>query len=211
MMGDDSVMCDKNFKLLQSENRKIRKQNLDELIAVVGVENFETSPNFLLAVKTFVYPCLNDESEACRESAIQLVKTLVCKGCIEDVAPIIFIVHKRMGHVTVVENSEEVRLLYVQLLRDIIKNNGQSIKLCLDDIVNILAKSILDSCPAVKKDSCLCAAELASATKTYFHMVAETLVEPLLKTTNYHQSTIRYTAIQSLSKYYIFIFYQIPT
>lgn len=211
MIGDDIVMCDKNFKLLQSENRKIRKQNLDELNAVVGNENFEKSPEFLLNVKTFVYPCLNDGSEACRESAILLVKALVCKGCIEDVAPIIFIVHKRMGHVSVVENSEEVRLLYVQLLRDIIKNNGQSIKLCLDDIVSILAKSILDSCPAVKKDSCLCAAELANATKTYFHMVAESLVEPLLKTTNYHQSTIRYTAIQSLSKCYILILYQIPT
>lgn len=204
MMGDDVVLCDKNFKLLQSENRKIRKQNLDELITAVNDEHFEKSSGFLSAVKTFVYPCLNDGSEACRESAIQLMRILVCKGWIEEVAPIIFIIHKRMGLVTVVENSEEVRLLYVQLLRDIIKNNGQSIKLCLDDIVSILAKSILDSCPAVKKDSCLCAAELASTTKTYFHMVAESLVEPLLKTTNYHQSTIRYTAIQSLSKYFIF-------
>lgn len=211
MVGDVTVVCDKSFKLLQSENRKIRKQNLDELIAVVGNDNFEKSPDFLLAVKTYVYPCLNDGSEACRESAIQLVRALVSKGCVEDVAPIIFVVHKRMGHETVVENSEELRLLYVQLLRDIIKSNGQSIKLCLDDIVSVLAKSILDSCPAVKKDSCLCAAELASATKTYFHMVAESLVEPLLKTINYHQSTIRYTAIQSLSKCFVFISYQIRT
>lgn len=209
MMGDDIVTCDKHFKLLQSENRKVRKQNLDELTTVVSDENVEISSDFLLAVKTFVYPCLNDGSEACRESAIHLVKTLVCTGCIEDVAPIVFIIHKRMGHVTIIENSEEVRLLYVQLLREIIKTNGNSMKPCLDDVVNILTKGILDSCPAVKKDSCLCAAELASATKTYFHMVAESFVEPLLKTTNFHQSAVRYTAIQSLSKF-IFICYYMP-
>jgi len=105
-----------------------------------------------------------------------------------------------MGNVSMLESSEEVKLLYVQLLRDIIKNCGHLIFPCLDDVISILTKSILDSCPAVKKDSCLCAAELASATKTHFHMVADLLVEPLLKATNYHQSAVRYTAIQSLSK-----------
>jgi len=147
-----------------------------------------------------VYPCLNDGSEACRETAVQLVRTLVCAGCVEDIAPIIFVIHKRMGNVSMLESSEEVRLLYVQLLRDIIKNYGQLIFPCLDDIISILTKSILDSCPAVKKDSCLCAAELASATKTNFHMVADLLIEPLLKAINYHQSAVRYTALQSLSK-----------
>jgi len=60
---------------------------------------------------------------------------------------------------------------------------------------------MLDSYPAVKKESCLCAIELACATKKHFHMVAEILIEPLLKTTKHHQSPIRYTAIQSLSNY----------
>lgn len=199
-MGDHTVMCEKSFKLLQSENRKVRKQNLDQLSTVVGDEKFEVSPDFMLAVKTFVYPCLNDGSEACRESAVQLVRTLVSTGCLEDIAPIVFVIHKRMGNVSMLESSEEVKLLYVQLLREIIKNYEQLIFPCLDDIVSILTKSILDSCPAVKKDSCLCAAELANATKTHFHMVADLLVEPLLKATNYHQSAVRYTALQSLSK-----------
>ncbi|KAE9539721.1 hypothetical protein AGLY_004973 [Aphis glycines] len=199
MMGDYIVVCDKSFKLLQSENRKVRKENLDKLLTVVHDENFEESPEFMQAVKTFVYPCLNDGSEACRESAVQLVRTLVCDGCVEEIAPIVFVIHKRMGNISMLESSEEVKLLYIQLLRDIIKNYEQLIFPCLDDIVSILTKSILDSCPAVKKDSCLCAAELASATKTRFHMVAELLVEPLLKATNYHQSAVRYTAIQSLN------------
>lgn len=203
-MGDDAVIFDKYFKLLQSENRKIRKQNLDGLTAVVSDEKFKPTSEFIVDVKTFVYPCLNDGSEACRESAIRLVRTLVCAGCIEDVLPIVFIVHKRMGNMTVLESSEEVKLLYIQLLRDIVKDNGQSVLPCLDDLISILEKSILDSCPAVKKDSCLCAAELAITTKTHFHMVAESLVEPLLKTTNYHQSTVRYAAIQSLSNIFKF-------
>lgn len=199
-MGDNLVECDKHFKLLLSENRKIRKQNLDELISIVSNKKFNTSPDFILSVKTFIYPCLNDISEACRESAIQLVKCLVYIGVVDDIVPIVFIIHKRMGNVTMIENSEEIKLLYVQLLRDIIKNNEQSILPCLDDVISILTKSILDPCPDVKKNSCLCALELANATKTNFHMVAESLVQPILKTTNYHQSTIRYTAIQSLSK-----------
>lgn len=200
-MGDGDFMCDKHLKLLLSENRKIRKQNLDELIKVVSDKEFNISPDFLLSVKTFVYPCLNDGSEACRESAIQLMRVLVCLKCVDDIAPIIFIIHKRIGNVTLLENSEEIRLLYVQLLWDIIKNNGQSILPCLDDIVSILVKSIVDPCPAVKKDSCLCVVDLVNATKIHFHMVAELLVEPLLKTINYHQSAVRYTAIQSLSKF----------
>lgn len=207
-MGDDTAtqMCDKNFKLLQSENRKVRKQNLDELTTAVCDEEFNVSLDFLSSVKTFVYPCLTDKSESCRESAIQLVKILVCTKRVEDIGPIVFIIHKQLGNMTVVESSEEVRLLYVQLLRDIIKHNEQSVLPYLDDIISILSKSILDSCPAVKKDSCLCAAELATATKTHFHMVAEILVEPLLKTINYHQSSVRYTAIQSLSIMFSYIF-----
>lgn len=207
-MGDDiaTQMCDKHFKLLQSENRKVRKQNLDELTTIVCDDEFNMSLDFLSAVKTFVYPCLTDRSESCRESAIQLVKILVCTKRVEDIGPIVFIIHKQLGNLTVVESSEEVRLLYVQLLRDIIKHNEQSILPYLDDIISILSKSILDSCPAVKKDSCLCAAELASATKTHFHMVAEILVEPFLKTINYHQSSVRYTAIQSLSIMFSYIF-----
>lgn len=208
-MGDNILMCDKYFKLLQSENRKIRKQNLDELKTIVNDKKIDISSDFLVAVKTFVYPCLNDGSEACRESAILLMKTLVCAGYVEDIAPIIFIIHKRMGNITVVESSEEVKLLYVQLLRDIIKNKGQSVLPYLDDVTSILAKSILDTCPAVKKDSCLCAMELASATKTDFHMVAESLVEPLLKITSYHQSTIRYAAIQSLSNIQFLLYFHI--
>lgn len=204
---DDSIgTYDRNFKLLQSENRKVRKQNLDELMTVVCDDEFDVSSDFLLAAKTFVYPCLNDGSEACRESAIQLVKKLVSTGQVEDIIPIVFIIHKRLGNVVVIENSEEVRFLYIQLLREIIKYNGLSILPCLDDLISILSKTILDSCPTVKKDSCLCAAELASATKTHFHMVADTLIEPLLKTTNYHQSNVRYTAIQSLSKTYLYFF-----
>lgn len=205
-MGDDTMKFDKHFRLLLSENKRVRKQNLVELMtAIESDDKFEVSANILLAVKSFVYPCLNDDSEACRESAIQLVRTLLRKGCVEDIVPIVFIIHKRMGNVTMVEFSEEVKLLYVQLLRDIIKHtNGQLILPCLDDLISILTKSILDPCPAVKKDSCLCAAELAHATKTNFHMVAESLIEPFLKTTNYHQSTIRYTAIQSLSNTQVF-------
>lgn len=194
-------MFDHHFRFLLSENRRVRKQNLDELTTrIKRIKKLKVSTDTLLAVKSFVYPCLNDDSEACRESAVQLVKVLLCKGCVEDIVPIVSIIHKRMGNVTVVESSEEVKLLYIQLLRDIIKYiNGQSILPCLDDLISVLTKSIVDPCPAVKKDSCLCAAELADATKTHFHMVAETLIEPLLKTTNYHQSTVRRTAIQSLS------------
>lgn len=199
-MSDCNEMCNKHFKLLQSENRKVRKQNIDELIKVVSDQEFHASSDFLLAVKTFVYPCLNDPSEACRESTIQLVRILVCMGHIEDIMPIVFIIHKRMGNVPVLENSEEVKLLYIQLLRDVINNCKQPILPCLDDLISILSKSISDDCPAVKKDSCLCAGELAKSIQTHFHMVAESLVEPLLKTSNYHQSIIRITAIQSLSK-----------
>lgn len=200
-MGDRGTdACDKHFKLLRSENRRVRKQNLDELTAVVTGEGFEPSPEFMSAVNTSVYPCLNDESEACRVSAIRLVSALVRSGRVDDVAPVVFIVHKRMGNVAVVESSEEVKLLYVQLLKDLVANTGQrSILPCLDDVAGVLTKSVLDACPAVKKESCSCIVELANATKSQFHMIAETFVEPLLKTTNYHQWSVRYAAIQSLS------------
>jgi dynein assembly factor 5 len=204
-MSAGDFMCDKHFKLLLSENRKIRKQNLDELTKIVSDEKFKISPDFMLAIKTYVYPCLNDSSEACRESAINLMKVLVCLKCVDDIAPIIFTVHKRMGNITLLENSEEIRLLYIQLLWDITKNNGHLILPCLDDVVSILVNGIVDPCPAVKKESCLCVVEVVNATKTHFHMVAESLIEPLLKTTNFHQSAVRYTAIQSLSKILIFL------
>lgn len=203
-MDDRAASYGKHFKLLQSENRKVRKQSLDELTAIAGDDGFDAPPDFLAAARTFAYPLLNDASEACRESAVHLARTLARSGRAEDVPLVVSAVHKRLGgggNATAAESSEEVRLLYVQLLRDVVRyNDEQSIIPCLDDVTSVLSNAVLDPCPAVKKDSCLCAAELASAVKTRFHMVAETLVEPLLKTSNYHQSSVRYTAIQSLSK-----------
>ncbi|XP_050431028.1 dynein axonemal assembly factor 5 [Adelges cooleyi] len=191
--------CGKYFKLLQSENRRVRKQNLDKLIELVDADNTVVSTSaFLTDVKTHVYPRLSDDSESCRESAVQLVKRLVCLRCDNDVASIVVIVHKRIAGVSTTENSEELKLLYVQLLRDIIRNYGEPVESYLDEIVAVLVRGVLDTCPAVKKECCLCAAEFARTAKRKFHMVAETLIEPMLKATKYHQSAIRITAIESL-------------
>lgn len=91
-------MFDHHFRLLLSENRRVRKQNLDELTTrIKRIKKLKVSTDTLLAVKSFVYPCLNDDSGACRESAVQLVRVLLRKGCVEDIVPIVFIIHKRMG------------------------------------------------------------------------------------------------------------------
>ncbi|XP_050523556.1 dynein axonemal assembly factor 5 isoform X2 [Daktulosphaira vitifoliae] len=195
--GDIYNKC---FKLLQSENRKVRKQNLEKIQELVLADQINLQcPTFLTNVNVYINPCLNDDSETCRETAVQLMKNLVCNGCCIDISTIIHIIHKRMAGISVIENSEELKLLYVQLLRDIIKHNEVVMESYLDEVAGILKRGILDSCPSVKKESCLCSAEFAYTTKEKFHMVAETLIEPMIKATKYHQSTIRITAIESLN------------
>lgn len=205
MTGDGSVECDERFGFLLSENRTVRKENLDELTTIASDEKFVASADFVSGVKTFVYPCLTDTSEACRESATRLVGRLVSAGHVEDVVRIVFVIRNRLTRET--ESSERVKLLYVQLLRDIVKSTGRSILLrCLHDVIRILTVTISDSCPAVKKNSCLCATELANATKTRFRAVVKCLVEPILQTTDHRQLATRRTAIESLGNIIIRFF-----
>ncbi|CAI6366880.1 unnamed protein product [Macrosiphum euphorbiae] len=88
------------FGRLLSEHRKVRKQHLDYLLNVVGDEKWKASKEFMPAVKTFVYPCFFDEDQACRETTIKIVKTLVGTGtgCVEDIAPIICVIQNYITH-----------------------------------------------------------------------------------------------------------------
>ncbi|CAI6358921.1 unnamed protein product [Macrosiphum euphorbiae] len=87
------------FRRLVSEHRKVRKQNLDNILNVVGDEKWKSSKEFMLAVTTFVYPCIFDPDQGCRETTIKIVKTLVGTGtgCVEDIAPIICVIQNRIA------------------------------------------------------------------------------------------------------------------
>ena len=111
---------------------------------------------------------------------------------------------QRLGQQEMVESSEEVRLVLVEMLSKIIDLSGKKIAAYLDDLINVLQKTIVDPYPEVKKESCKCASALAKSIPEHFHMQSETLIKPLLLIISHQHSKVRLHSVEAIGKRFIY-------
>ena len=111
---------------------------------------------------------------------------------------------QRLGQQEMVESSEEVRLVLVEMLSKIIDLSGKKIAAYLDDLINVLQKTIVDPYPEVKKESCRCASALAKSIPEHFHMQSETLIKPLLLIISHQHSKVRLHSVETIGKRFIY-------
>ncbi|XP_007525181.1 dynein axonemal assembly factor 5 isoform X2 [Erinaceus europaeus] len=95
------------------------------------------------------------------------------------------------------EGCEELRLALVQLLRLAVRLGGPALAPLLDDAIAALRAALHDPFPAVRREGCQCASELARATPDHFHMQAESLVSPLMQTIAHQHWKVRVAVIQA--------------
>ncbi|XP_004598224.3 dynein axonemal assembly factor 5 [Ochotona princeps] len=89
------------------------------------------------------------------------------------------------------EPCEELRLALVRLLGLAVELGGTGVAPHLDDAVRVLRSTLRDPFPAVRRESCACAAALARATPEHFHLQAESLIAPLMQTVAHQHWKVR--------------------
>lgn len=193
---------------LQSQDRKVRKQNYVELQKYLsGQEQFDDQDLRNIFSETHMYFLngLRDKSEAVREQAIKFITYLIIERLpLNDfyLTYIFPVIVERIGSVELIEDSEEIRLQMLQLLNDIIikYSNTPQLKPFLNDSIIILCETVKDKYPSIKELSCQTIIHLSKALPRDFHMQAETLLKPVLSCFTHQRYKVRVEAIRAVGE-----------
>lgn len=198
----DNALLQKSLNGLQSEDKRKRKSALDELRKLLFC-SINRKPSFFDdhedVLKAIIW-CFGDQSEACRESAVTLLRDLLLEdvGLHVNLTLLVPVLSRRLGAIELIEPSEEVRCSLVELLNAVLKRVQKGILPFFNDIVQILVKTIVDPYPKIKRESCECVSALAFAIPENFHMQSESLVKPLIQILTHQQYRVRVSAILAL-------------
>jgi dynein assembly factor 5 len=102
------------------------------------------------------------------------------------------------GTPEITEDSEEVRLLLVDLACTIIKRCPDGLALYMDEYIQILQKTVSDPFADVMKLSTSCIRMLAVSTQERFHMGSKPLHKPLIAMLAHQHSRVRVAGIQAI-------------
>lgn len=204
--SEEAVVVNKICCALTSEDKKERKGGLLKVDAVISEQNFDADFIYGKLYKP-VLRCFSDKAEVCREIAANVIKNIVVKfdnTHIEDLTYVIPVILQRIGGQDILEPSEEVRYILVSLLHEIVQKHSGKLGPFVEDIVHILAKSLVDPFPKVKSESCDCTVKVAKLVPTEFRDHSGLVIKPLLKSFTFQQYKIRSSAVKTVGMF-IFI------
>lgn len=194
----------KQVNILQSENKRERKKALETIRLELECNEIKEDQVLLFyeySQKQLIF-CFSDASDACREEIFKIVtkiiETLPSNQSYLQVIMLALI--DRFTGENVKETSEEVRLLVIELLKSLIVKYQSNLQIYLDSIINILAKSLVDNDPKVKKESCVTVSDLAKALPEHFHMQSESLIKPILQNLTHQHYRVRVAGIIAIGE-----------
>ncbi|KAK7070029.1 hypothetical protein SK128_001063 [Halocaridina rubra] len=188
--ADPDASLNEILNLMQDQHKAKRKKALEKLEKLIFESVEKESENrqpFLRQTLQFclasLTSCMTDASEANRLKACEILMKFIegealTEKHLVDVIPVLY---HRLAKVPQLEESEDVRLLYIKIIHGLAEYFQEKMTPYMNDIVNILKESVLDASPEVRKASCECVSTFAKATKDKFHMQSESLVKPLIK------------------------------
>ncbi|CAL1290357.1 unnamed protein product [Larinioides sclopetarius] len=203
-----SKLISESFEKLSSQkiSNDITKRNilkeLHKIILASSADVFveKNLNNLLKNVVESLTLSLCDRSEKCREISVMILKDMIRRSLIsnEDFPSIINTVVKRLKKGDEREQSEEIRLVELDLIFQIIEKYEGDLLPCTNDISSILGSCIIDDCPDVKRRSCECLQAFASKENSRFHMVASNFLKPLLLTISHQHLKTRALCVKAL-------------
>ncbi|XP_015225024.1 PREDICTED: dynein assembly factor 5, axonemal-like, partial [Cyprinodon variegatus] len=103
--------------------------------------------------------------ENCRETTIAIITDFIrCVPKPEEALPYLMpCLAQRFGDKEILEPSEEIRLLAVEMLALTVEVCGRHLAPYLNEMINILKRTIVDPFPDVKKESCKCTVSFAKS------------------------------------------------
>ena len=141
-----------------------------------------------------IFKCLTDKYERCREIACEIVTLLVTRQeqLIKQQLGFIFqIISRRLSEEEDYEPSEEVRIKFVTLLVILYEKFSPECEPFLEDTLLILASSLEDKCPDIKKKAAGLVVTVSAGqgltTRKLMRARGETLVAPLSRNISHRQ------------------------
>ncbi|AWP18929.1 putative HEAT repeat-containing protein 2 [Scophthalmus maximus] len=143
--------------------------------------------------------CLSDPIERCRETAIAVIAEFIrCVPKPEESLPYLMpCLAQRLGESEILEPAEELRLSAVEMLTLTVEVCGKHLAPYVNEMINILQRTIVDPFPDVKRESCKCTVKFAECVPEHFYMQAESLVKPLMQTVTHQHSRVRGSVIEA--------------
>ncbi|XP_037872856.1 dynein axonemal assembly factor 5 [Bombyx mori] len=190
---------------LQSESKIARKNALTKLSEEI-FENPENVDCDLTVVFPEIYAHVlksySDQSEACRELAVQIISNFIEKLPLNDyyLTYIFPTLVRRIGCPEIVEESEEIRLVLIQLVHTILDRYKVThyLNSFLNDLTSILTKTVTDPYSKVKVEACECIILLAENLQRDFHFQSESYVKPVLSNLAHQHFRVRAAAVKAI-------------
>ncbi|XP_018366701.1 PREDICTED: dynein assembly factor 5, axonemal [Trachymyrmex cornetzi] len=189
---------------LQADEKNRRKQALEEILKNISQEQISDRLDDFVkiweSIHKFLVRIMNDNIEVCRDLTVGILKIFleVLPPDDKHIMYIIPIMSKRLGMQELIEPSEEVRLKCVSLLRTIIWKYKDLLTPHIQDVTGILARTVTDNYPNVKKESCKCISDYAKILLRHFYSQSEYLIKPILTNFMHQHYRVRLAAVEAI-------------
>ncbi|XP_075880316.1 dynein axonemal assembly factor 5 [Nelusetta ayraudi] len=191
----------RHLNCLNEENKSTRKRAI-ELIKRETIDRGLASSVLQEVFAVLLKPllkCLSDPMERCRETAITIITEFIrCvpkpEECLSYLMPCLA---QRLGEKEIQEPAEELRLSCVEMLTLTSEVCGKHLAPYVNEMVNILQRTVVDPFPDAKRESCTCIITFAKCVPEHFHMQADSLVKPLMQTVTHQHSRVRASVIDA--------------
>ncbi|XP_034950339.1 dynein assembly factor 5, axonemal [Chelonus insularis] len=191
---------------LEAEERKRRLGGLEQLQTIISNKTEQWSKDEILemwqTVNKNIAKILIDPIEAYRDRAINIIKIFINRLPVleKNIMYIIPILVRRLGSEEILEPAEEVRLNCIHLLRLIINIYKEYMPVYIDDFIVILSKTVIDSYPKVKKETCEAISELAQSAPIQFYSRCQVVITPILSNFTHQHHRVRVASIKAIGQ-----------
>ncbi|KAL2914850.1 hypothetical protein HK105_205592 [Polyrhizophydium stewartii] len=207
LLADDALQAvqrDVNVLSEPTSDRAAKRRALEHIQAETLARKPPLDPRVLAKVfagiSKPVLRALADPVEKCRELAVVTVGGFARR--VDSIIPFLPYIMPafvaRLGQPEIVEPSEEIRLLMLRALLEMVEGSKAGFSPFVEDTVKILARTLADSFPDVKKDSCRLVIELCkhNARPVAFH--GDAVAKAILPVLHHRHSSVRTVAIEAL-------------
>lgn len=206
LMDNPRAALETHITALQSESKMTRKQALLK----INEEIFENPTNkdcdltaVFPEVYAYVLKSFSDASEACRETSAMIISNFIDKLPLNDyyLTYILPVIVRRIGCPEIIEESEEIRLVLIKLVRKILEKYkvSQLLSPFINDFTSILTKTVTDPFHLVKLEACECIIMVTRVLQRDFHFQSESYVKPILSNFGHRHFRVRVAAIKAIA------------
>lgn len=191
---------------LEDPDKSKRRQALTSILNSINAENSENLASIWEILHKPVVKTLNDPSESCRELALEVLDHVLARLPVSEkyVVYVVPVLNHRLSSQEIVEESEEVRLKCVSLLRLVQAKYGQSLGGHFEDLAAILCRTVTDAYPKVKKESCEAISELAKILPRQFYDKSDVFVKGVLGNFTHQHQRVRVASVKTIGDVLLF-------